>query len=112
MLPDDDNPELTKFMVAYRFAGHVDFATMPEARQERARHMIQDLTAAFSAAIELMCMSKADMIERQGWNKPIMAETLAIACKTAEAVTNVLKSANARQMCAMAEFADLPQASH
>ena len=26
MIPDDDNPELTKFMVAMRFAGHGDFA--------------------------------------------------------------------------------------
>jgi hypothetical protein len=42
MIPDDDNPELTKFMVAMRFAGREDFATLPrEERQARDKAMMQ-----------------------------------------------------------------------
>jgi hypothetical protein len=68
--------------------------------------MLRDLDVAFRAAVELMAMSKAELIERRAWDAPVPAETLAIATKTAEVVSQVLNAAAARVTCAMTEFAD------
>ena len=107
MIPDDDNPELTKFMVAMRFAGHGDFATLPrEERQARVKAMIQDISIAFAAAVEIMAMDKAQLIERRAWDKPLKVETLATVSKAAQAVHQIMEAAAARVMCAMAELAD------
>ena len=74
--------------------------------------MVDDIAVAFSAAAEIMAMTKAELIERQGWDKPIKCEALAIASKTAKGVYEIMEAANARQLCAMAEFADVPQPTH
>jgi hypothetical protein len=107
MIPNDDNPELTRFMVAMRFAGDVEWATLPkEERQERAGAMILQLATAFSAAVEIMAMDKGSVIERRAWDKPVSCETMAIATKLAEEVHKTIAAASARVLCAMAEYVD------